>query len=83
LNRIGTKIRICASIALSAIMRVSAAAPEPKAVEIARAMMQAMGGEAAWKQARYVRFDFIVKIHGQARIARAPVGQADRPLSPG
>jgi hypothetical protein len=64
-------------------MRVSAAATEPKAVEIARAMMQAMGGEAAWKQARYVRFDFIVKIHGQARIARAPVGQADRPLSPG
>jgi len=47
------------------------AAPEPKAVEIARAMMQAMGGEAAWKQARYVRFDFILSTQGQPRIVRA------------
>ena len=57
-------------IALSAIMSAPAAAPEPKAVEIARAMMQAMGGEAAWKQARYVRFDFVVKTRGQVRIER-------------
>lgn len=59
----------------AAIMTPSTAAPEPtlepKAVEIARGMMQAMGGEAAWKQAHYVRFDFIVKIRGQASIARA------------
>jgi hypothetical protein len=47
------------------------AAPEPKAVQIARAMMQAMGGEAAWKQAHYIRFDFIVSIHGQPRMERA------------
>ena len=44
---------------------------EPKAVKIARDMMQAMGGEAAWKQARYVRFDFIVTIYGRVRFARA------------
>ena len=61
-------------MALSAMLtvpRVLTAAPEPPAVEIARAMMQAMGGEAAWKQARYVRFDFTVKIRGQVKIARA------------
>jgi hypothetical protein len=62
------KTGICALMALSVVMT---AAPEPQAVEIARGMMQAMGGEAAWKQARYVRFDFIVKIRGQARVARA------------
>jgi hypothetical protein len=64
------KTGILALIALSAIMRAPAAAPEPKAVEIARAMMQAMGGEAAWKQARYVRFDFVVKTRDQVRIER-------------
>src|ERR1035441_10782887 len=62
------KTGICALMALSVVVT---AAPEPQAVEIARGMMQAMGGEAAWKQARYVRFDFIVKIRGQARVARA------------
>src|ERR1035441_2078591 len=62
------KTGICALMSLSVVMT---AAPEPQAVEIARGMMQAMGGEAAWKQARYVRFEFIVKIRGQARVARA------------
>jgi hypothetical protein len=62
------KAGICVSMALAAAMT---AAPEPQAVEIARAIMQAMGGEAAWKQAHYVRFDFVVKIHGQESIARA------------
>jgi hypothetical protein len=64
------KTGIRALIALSAIMRMPAAAPQPTAVGIARAMMQAMGGEAAWKQARYVRFDFMVKTRGQVRIER-------------
>jgi hypothetical protein len=59
---------ICVLMALCAAM---SAAPDPKAVAIARSMMQAMGGEAAWKQARYVRFDFIVSIRGQPTIVRA------------
>lgn len=63
-----TAIRV--GVALSAVLSVSAAAPDPKAAEIARAAMQAMGGEAAWKQVRYVRFDFIVQTGGQVRIAR-------------
>lgn len=68
------KRQICTLVVLSAILGapvVPAAAPDPKAVAIARTMMQAMGGEAAWKQARYVRFDFIVKVRGQPRIERA------------
>ncbi len=36
-----------------------------KAVEVARAMMQAMGGEDAWNTARFVRFDFKVKAGGK------------------
>jgi len=64
------KATIRAGVALSAILSAWAAAPDPRAVEIARAAMQAMGGEAGWKQVRYVRFDFIVKIGGQVRIAR-------------
>lgn len=62
------KIGICALLAVSAAMT---AAPEPKAAEIARSMMQAMGGQDAWTRARYVRFDFIVKIGGQEMIARS------------
>jgi hypothetical protein len=69
------KTAICVFTVLSAIMIAPAAAPgpplEPKAVQLARAMMQAMGGEAAWKQARYVRFDFILSLHGEPRIVRA------------
>jgi hypothetical protein len=70
------KRRICLWIALPAIMTivmltVITAAPEPQPVEIARSMMQAMGGEAAWKQARYVHFDFTFKLRGQIRVARA------------
>ncbi len=38
---------------------------DPKAVEIARTMMQAMGGEEAWNSAHFVRFDFKVKVGGK------------------
>ncbi len=38
---------------------------DPKAVEVARAMMQAMGGEDAWNSAHFVRFDFKVKMGGK------------------
>jgi hypothetical protein len=37
---------------------------DPKAVEIAHAMQQAMGGQDAWNAARFIRFDFQVKIGG-------------------
>jgi hypothetical protein len=38
---------------------------DPKAVDVARAMMQAMGGEDAWNSAHFVRFDFKVKAGGK------------------
>jgi len=66
------KTGICSLIALSVVLTAAPEPPrDPKAVEIARSMMQAMGGEAAWKQARYVRFDFILKLRGQVKYARA------------
>ena len=61
---------IPAAVALSAFFPLSASEPAPKAVLIARSVIQAMGGEAAWKDARFVRFDFIVKTNGIARIER-------------
>ena len=39
--------------------------PESKAEEIGHVMMQAMGGQDAWNQARFVRFDFRVNIEGK------------------
>jgi len=39
----------------------TAATRDPKAEEVARQMMQAMGGEEAWNAAHFVRFDFKVK----------------------
>ena len=39
--------------------------PESKAEEIGHVMMQAMGGQDAWSQARFVRFDFRVNIGGK------------------
>src|SRR6516164_10494076 len=38
---------------------------DPKAVEVARAMMQAMGGQDTWNSAHFVRFDFKVKEGGK------------------
>lgn len=60
-------------LALGAAVCAARAAEPPasKAADIARRMMQAMGGESAWQQAHYVRFDFIVKIRGEDQITRS------------
>ena len=44
---------------------------DPKAVEIAHAMMQAMGGENGWNNAHFVRFDFIVIKDGKTVASRS------------
>ena len=44
---------------------------DPKAVEIAQSMMQAMGGQDAWNAARYLRFDFKVSIGGETKADRS------------
>jgi hypothetical protein len=44
---------------------------DPKAVEIAKAMMQAMGGEEAFNNMRFVRFDFRVGQNDEWRVERS------------
>ncbi len=44
---------------------------DPKAEEVARAMMQAMGGEQAWKSAHFVRYDFKVTRDGKPLTERS------------
>jgi hypothetical protein len=43
---------------------------DPKAVELAHAMMQAMGGENGWNSAHFVRFDFDVTKGGKTLVDR-------------
>jgi hypothetical protein len=61
-------------LALAGTASVSAAAAEtrdPKAVEIAKTMMKAMGGEDAWAKAHFVRYDFRVTVDGKTVADRA------------
>lgn len=44
---------------------------DPKAVEVAQAMMDAMGGQEAWNNARYIRYDFHVSNAEGTRVNRA------------
>jgi hypothetical protein len=44
---------------------------DPKAVEIAQSMMQAMGGQDAWNATHYLRFDFKVSIGGETKADRS------------
>lgn len=47
-------------------VQATAAHRDPQAEKIARTMMEAMGGEEAWKGAPFVRFDFKVTANGKA-----------------
>src|SRR5436189_4182738 len=44
---------------------------DPKAVEIATALQQAMGGQEAWNAAHCVRFDFKAGIGGEIKADRS------------
>ena len=56
----------------------------PKAIDIANRTLEAMGGEAAWNNTRYLRFTFAVDREGKTVASRDPhLGQVDRPLPPG
>jgi hypothetical protein len=43
---------------------------DPKAVELAKSVMQAMGGEKAWDNVHFLRYDFIVSMGGETRVNR-------------
>jgi hypothetical protein len=47
------------------------AAPDEKALKVAERVMDALGGEAAWKRTRFLRFDFAVDRGGATLMRRA------------
>ncbi len=57
-------------LALSSISMLVAETRDPKAVEVADAVHQAMGGMDKWNNSRYVRFDFKVGKPGEWRVDR-------------
>lgn len=62
------------SAALIATLTAGPPAPQsrdPKAVAIAKSLMKAMGGEDAWKNTHFVRYDFIVTMGGETRANRS------------
>lgn len=68
-----TVIGFLVVLAFTAMMapRAAAAAPDQKAVQIAHAMMNAMGGQNAWNQTHFVRFDFKVMKNGKTMTSRS------------
>lgn len=50
---------------------VAPSGSDPRAVAIAQRVMEALGGEAAWKATRYLRFDFAVDRGGKTLVRRA------------
>lgn len=56
---------------LLAAATVAAPGSDPKAVAIADQVMEAMGGEAAWRATRFLRFDFAVDALGKTVSARS------------
>jgi hypothetical protein len=66
-----TSPRFATVLLACAALHAAEPSRDPKAVEIATAMMQAMGGLDAWNAARYIRFDFKVTIGGDVKVDRS------------
>jgi hypothetical protein len=56
---------------LSVGARPASAEPDARAVTVGKAMWAALGGDAGWNQARYLRFDFVVDVGGTRKAARS------------
>jgi hypothetical protein len=63
--------RKTASFLFVSMLLSAAETRDPKAVEIATAMQQAMGGQDAWNAAHFVRFDFKVGAGAETRMTRS------------
>jgi len=63
--RVISLVVFCAALLVGARPAVADHVRDPKAEDVARAMLKAMGGEDAWKAAHFVRFDFKVKENGK------------------
>ena len=72
-RRVAPAVPLALSLAVVAAVPASAAPPaaDPKAVAVADRVMQALGGEDAWKAVRYLRFDFAVDRGGKTVMSRA------------
>jgi hypothetical protein len=71
-RRVALATALAAALAAAAPARAAApSAPDPKAVAVADRVMQALGGEDAWKATRYLRFDFAVDRDGKTVMSRA------------
>jgi hypothetical protein len=66
-----TKLYQCMTFVTCVLFLAADAARDPKAEEICKAMMQAMGGEKAWNSAHYIRYDFKVLKDGQPKLERS------------
>src|SRR5207302_7232363 len=67
----GMRLRFVTSSLLAGLFLFAADTRDPKAVEIAQALQNAMGGQEAWNAARIVRFDFKVNIGGETKVDRS------------
>lgn len=63
--------RLAGSLLIVSAGLMAADQKDPKAVEIATRMMNAMGGQEAWAKARYVRFDFQLVDSGATKFGRS------------
>ena len=45
--------------------------PDPQARAVASQVMEALGGEAAWRKIRFLRFDFAVETAGKIAMSRS------------
>ncbi len=64
-------MRVLALAVATLVALPAAAGSDPKALAVAERVSQALGGEAAWKATRYLRFDFAVEVDGQVKTSRA------------
>jgi hypothetical protein len=72
LSRLVTSAAFAAALAASAPVRAEApAVSDPKAIAVADRVMEALGGEDAWRATRYLRFDFAVDRGGKTVMSRA------------
>jgi hypothetical protein len=56
---------------VTAVLLALPARADERAAAVGKEVWQALGGDAAWNQARYLRFDFVVERGGKALLTRA------------
>ncbi len=70
-QRIGMAFLIALVAGFLTLKSAAADQKDPKAVDLAHTMMQAMGGEDSWNKAHFVRFDFVVKAGPKTQMGRS------------